>query len=185
MPDYNSIHTGAEIDAAVTAVQGGTGAWVPIQTQTVAVPVTAIDFTETLDNTYKEYALIFNCETDVDTAIRMQYYDNGTLVTSSSYSFRRSQNTVNFSSTSLNNIFLVGVNSSTHRCTLHIDGDARRQAAGISSAREASGSGIINLNVFGGSLNNNYTPTDINGLRVFPVSGNITAGTFTLYGVKN
>jgi hypothetical protein len=188
--DTNTIATKAYVDAA-----GGSG-WVPLQTQTVTTAVSSVDFTG-IDGTYKTYAIKINSVfLSVSGSLNLQTsnnngssYDSG----ASDYSY-----VINSENTSANSAARVGsetlinlhrqffstLSTNSLNGILYLYDPANTTyftAVSGMFAYEASSSGLHN-DVLAGLRK---SAGAVNAIRFFPSSGNITAGTFTLYGLKD
>lgn len=174
----------------------GGGGWVPIQTQTVSSAVASVDFTSGIDSTYKAYALVATGVKPSNDSVSLYIrVGNGSFDAGASdygYNTQRARE----------GLTTIAVSSSASASAINLSAsEAHGNAAGEN----------VNINMyFGdwsdtnsfktlfGSLHGTNTGSDgiqvdflgfrsavgaLDRLQFYYDAGNITAGTFTLYGL--
>lgn len=191
MADYNSIHTGAEIDAVVSGAS-----LIKIQTQTVSTAVSSVDFTTGIDSTYSRYIIVAdNVLNSAGGNLELEVSDDGgTSYKSSNYKYHSSRtdsgaSTYNGQNSNTAASFLItsGTTSAVAAArgfTIHI-----HDPSNAATYTGISGLGVSNdtsLNAqFINVVGHHQEAIAINALRFSLSTGNFTAGTFTLYGIKS
>jgi len=196
------IETDGSGNLSFATVSGGTGDLVLLETQTASASST-IDFTSNIDSTYKNY--LFALIDMVPATDQVQFHmrvstDGGSSWKSGSsdYTYRSearddSNSTANWGSTGENKIRILG-----HTGGFRI-GNAAGEGISIDNLFMPNPAGtsidqaflidtvysLDNGEVARSSGHGRYQATTaVNGIRFFMSSGNISSGTFKLYGVK-
>ena len=162
----------------------GGGAWNLVSTTTVTSAVTSVDFTSI--GSYDRYVLKWDCTMDGAQLPLVQIYDNGTLVTSSDYSFIRSR----LSSSSSFQTTYSGVISTTGLVkqigTFEISATESRlpyylEVGGFTSTGDTGETMFTS-----GGMKSTYSLTALSGLRFKTTSTAdvILTGRFSLYGLS-
>ena len=166
-----------------SAIGGGGGAWNLISTTTVTSSVSTVDFTSI--GTYKRYVLKWDCSMNATAVVKIQIYDNGTLVTSSDYVMLRGAfaSYLAVQTTFSGIITSAGVDKQIGQ--LEISAVEPRlpfkmEVGGI------VGTGDTGERTFtAGALKSTYSLTSFTGLRFGTTGGNnIDTGRFALYGLS-
>lgn len=178
--------TKAYVDAQTTS------GWIPLQTQTVSSPVASVDFTSGIDGTYNTYVVVFTGgRVSVDNSpIYIRLGNGGSFDSGASdyeflsYAIEVSSNSAaNSANSSFINLgFAVGnaTGEFFEGEILLFDPSNTGQHTNLSFKQtviQASGAGGIS---FGFGRRKEAAAHD--RIQFFPASGNITAGTFTIYG---
>ena len=180
--------------------QAGGGAWVKLQTQTASSSA-SISFTSTyITSTYENYAVIMSNIVPATNAVGLNMTvstNNGSSYLSSGYNANAgfcSSSSGNINSTNSTSAFpLVETGSNPLKNTAGIglsgtlyltnwtSGTTYPQVSGSGQYLESS-AGVIVIGLWGG-----YGPTTsaINNIKFAMSSGNISTGTFTLYGITS
>jgi hypothetical protein len=166
------------------ASSGGGGAMVFISKTTVSSSVSSVAFTSI--SGYTRYVLKWEAAFNGAQIPKIQLYDNGTLVTSSSYA--------------LNRVTLGAASSfaTTYSGVIGVAGIQRQQGTielSLSESRplldlKYSGTDSLTSNTLNqyssiGTLVNSYSITGINGINFTMTGGTIDSGIFSLYGIKD
>tara|TARA_R110002020_G_scaffold154506_1_gene334356 strand:+ start:1911 stop:2771 length:861 start_codon:yes stop_codon:yes gene_type:complete len=162
---------------------GGGGSWNLIGTTTVSSAVASVDFTSI--GSYNRYVLLWDCEMDGAKLSKIQIYDNGSLLTSSNYSFRRTQlsTSSSFSDNSSGWFPVVGMVSQIGRFEISVAAP-RATIYMVQSGFTGTNNACETMFVSGG-MKSTYSITDITGFRFTTTSGTaeIESGRFSLYGI--
>lgn len=170
------------------------GALVFISSQTVTTAVASVDFTSGIDTTYEDYQIIFEGITPSanDAYFRLFLYQSSAF--STSYAF--SGSAVNLSGGYFNNtddnLTRIGVNAPTLIDTSvtwggnfllqNVNSATARKPLLIGHAAAMSNNGnYLSAQYLAGTSN---TAAVVRGFRMAFSVGNVTAGTFRLYGIK-
>ncbi len=162
---------------------GGGGSWNLISTTTVSSAVANVDFTSI--GSYNRYVLLWDCTLASAQLTKMQIYDNGSLVTSSDYSFLRSRMTDGgaFATTSSGIFVTDGMTSQIGKFEISV--------AAPRATFEMIQGGILGTSNSGqtmfthGGMKSTYSITDVDGIRFTTTAGTavINSGRFSLYGL--
>lgn len=176
------------------------GGWVPLQTQTVTTAVSSVDFTSGIDSTYKAYVIIvdnLNVATDgADIWVRTST-NAGVSWDSGSGNYGYAMNEIEISGS----VATSNTNGSSSDTKMVLNNGPQGTATGESMSFKiiisdpASTSDYTKI-YFQGVYVDNFTElnafygsgarlatADVDAIQFLASSGNITAGTFTLYGL--
>jgi hypothetical protein len=195
-----SIATTAFVTAAVAAAGGGatSGARVLIQTQVVSVSSTNVDFKTGIDSTYDEYELhFFGVLHSVDGALCVRIsQDGGTTFKAGATDYIWGGSFISFSGPSsaftgcgASAISFAQLTANHFAGTQGAYGIATFFTPSISGMRKPwlvksySNNSTSGASALDGFLQYHGDANPFNGFRLFNINGNITAGTFKLYGI--
>jgi hypothetical protein len=180
---FLSAQSGAAGGLTWAAVSGGGGAWNLISTTTVTSTVSTVDFTSI--GSYNKYVLKWDCTMNATAIVKIQIYDNGTLVTSSDYVMLRGAFASYLAVQTTFSGILTSAGLNKQIGQLEISAVEPRlpfkmETAGI------SGTGDNGERTFtAGALKSTYSLTSFTGLRFGTTgSNNIDTGRFSLYGLS-
>lgn len=183
-----------------SAIQGveGRGRLVLLSSQIVSSAVASVDFTSGIDATYDEYEIhVIGFQPSVNAWLALRFsQDNGATFKAGGtdygyvyFGFQGSNATSNFGSNGsgmifigANDIFVGAEYSGGYRIILY-----RPSSTTLQKNVSWTGSGNGSTAFWSGAGGGAYLPNTnaVNALRFFPsVAGNITAGIFSLYGIK-
>jgi len=180
--------------SAPTWQDAGGGAWNLLSTVT-ASGASTVDFTSDIDSTYRTY-VITGSEVigSVDgQRLRLRFYVNGTINTSSHYWCMMQLNRRNSSTIESNDPALSyaniseggdGIGRGLNMVKITIDNPSASKSR-YRATVEVSGNKEADMNTRIGILgmDNTSAYTNVDGVRLYPDSGTIT-GTFKLYGIN-
>lgn len=175
---------------------GGGGAWNLIQTQTVSSAVASVDFTTNIDSTYDNYIVVgHNIVGDTDNDFLLMRVRSGGSFQTSSYRDHLHRSTSGSAT-------YVGSASNGRAYILLNDGNGT--TGGENSSIQLVIGNPSNTTYYspiygfgchidqgGAAVNNSLGAAwtggvgAIDGLRFYFITGNVAAGTFSLYGVSN
>ena len=195
-PGYGTngqVLTSAGSAAAPTWTTPATSALVFISSQTVSTAVASVDFTAGISSTYDDYKIIFENITQSSAAATIQFflYQSGSFSTSYSYintAARTGGTYLSDDQTSATSITISSPASATTSTTWR--GNLLLQNVNVATARSPSLMGTVaaignaanqlSLQQIAGASN---TAAVVTGFRVSFTAGNISTGTFRLYGI--
>jgi hypothetical protein len=199
LESYNPLGT-VQLPTSMVPPPVDVGAMVFLKAMEVTTSTSALDFTYAFDSTYDDYVLRirdFYFTAANSEYIGMQFFINGSLVVSSTYSYLSSS--LNTASTaglsgSSNSSFLIS-GSNFLSGTSAFSGDINLVNAGSTTTSKGyfgfgaatnrlASSATNNNTVFNGTLPNSTSP--LTGLRFFFANNNspIIGGKFALYGIR-
>jgi len=161
----------------------GGGALNLINTTTVTSSVTSVDFTSI--GSYDRYVLKWDATMDGAKVPNIQIYDNGTLLTSSNYSFLRSKmvsGSASYQTTYTGVIATSGL--VTQIGTFEIAGTEPRLPYHLVVGGFTGTSDTAETMFTSGGMKSTYSVTSLTGLRFTLTSGAILTGRFSLYGLS-
>lgn len=167
-----------------SAVGGGGGSWNLISTTTVSSAAASVDFTSI--GSYNRYVLLWDCTLASAQLTKMQIYDNGSLVTSSDYSFQRSRMSGGGSAFATTSSGFFGTNGMVSQI-----GRFEISVAAPRATMEMMYGGLLdtgdscNTMFVHGGMKSTYSITDVDGIRFTTTAGTavINTGRFSLYGL--
>jgi hypothetical protein len=166
-----------------TAVGGGGGAMEFISKTTVSSNVSSVAFTGL--SGYNTYKLIFTCESTHVTFVRCQIYDSGSLVTADgAYDYRLDYDSSATTGNSQTHwaIYRGGAGSFFGEL-IFMEGTNKVNMRGHTGGLQGSNVGLTD--VAAGTDPTVDSISSFTGIKLYPDSGNITSGTFSLYGIKD
>ena len=183
-----------------TTVLAGNGSWVTpsagalvfISSQTVSSAVASVDFTSGISSTYDDYVVYFADVTPANNNVnmRLRLYKSGSFqATGYSTSSASFKTTAGLNSTDTGTYIYMGDSTVSNTisvisgtCTfLNINSTLGNRATAVGQLFfNAASSSAQSTTIFGGSQN---TAAATTGFQFFFSSGNVTSGTFRLYGV--
>lgn len=182
---------------------GGGGGWVPIQTQTVSSAVSSVDFTSGIDGTYKAYAVKvtgLKTSSDGDTVYLRTSSNTGSSFDSGATDYSASlfgakagdtamtvQGSTGTSQVALGTASRLGnASNESFNCIIYLEDPSN-------SSLDTAFNGLSSFSDFSGGSASPIWDCEFSGKRLSTAivdairfklgSGNITAGTFTLYGL--
>ena len=163
----------------------GGGALNLISTTTVTSAVTSVDFTSI--GSYDRYVLKWDCTMSAAQIPNIQIYDNGTLVTSSNYSFLRSKMSGGSASyqTQFNGV-LVTNGLVKQIGTFEISATEPRLPYYLELGGFTGTNDTAETMFTSGGMKSTYSVTGLTGLRLTTTSATavILTGRFSLYGLS-
>ena len=205
----NTLPAGAFADDAITSdkinlantfaftgtVTGTPNNLVKIAQQVISSNIIEFEFQSSISDTYTRYLLTgTGVRKDVSNAIRLQYMSGSSVLNATQYDFAygvgmRSRSSTTWSNRDSNVQYIQiaeGCGTQTASIACYIDTTGRTSGAAyvptygtVTHWKDNSNGQVITnqTGIYFGS-------TTIDGIKVFCQSDNFTAGTFTLYGVK-
>lgn len=162
----------------------GGGAWNLISTTTVTSAVTSVDFTSI--GSYDRYVLKWDCTMDGSQLTRIRIYDNGSLLTSSNYSFIRTgfSGLTSSQTTSTGVIGTAGLQ--TQIGTFEISATEARAPYRLEVGGFGTTSDTGETTIASGGMKSTYTFTSLTGLSLTTTAATavILTGRFSLYGLS-
>lgn len=177
---------------------GGGGAWEVISSQVVSTPVASVDFTSGIDGTYDNYVIeITGAVNDIDNrtvSVRLSNDGGISFITGTAYKTHLSTSitasaTVSASNNNAGSSFTIAssVGNDAGECYAALVNLFNTQSSSVNTSFSSQGCAADPAgNGRSASAFGLHDSTEVhNAFRVLPSTGNITAGTFTLYGIKN
>jgi hypothetical protein len=162
----------------------GGGAWNLINTTTVTSAVTSVDFTSI--GSYDSYVLKWDCTMDGSQIVRIRFYDNGTLITSSDYAFLRTGLSGLTSAQTISTGVIGTAGMHTQIGTFEISPtEARVPYRSVVSGLTAQSANTGETTITSGGMKSTYTFTSLTGLSLTTTAATavILTGRFSLYGL--
>ena len=154
---------------------GGSGGAIElISTTTVSGTPSTIDITSGFSSTYDNYFIYADDVTlPSSNSFNMRVYKSASLLTSADYSYTTRTGSSQFSQTSFE---IAYYDSSAGSAGFRVE------IVNVNSSAFAISSNSLFRAVINGY---NYSGSgSVTGVRIYPASGNFTAGSFRLYGIK-
>lgn len=179
--DISATSGSLTIDGA--AVGGGGGAWNLLATTTVTSAVTSVEFTDI--GNFNRYALKWDCVMDGAQIPRVRIYDNGTLVTSSSYAMLRKNVDSNASTQTTSSGWLGAVGLVSQIGHFEISTAHPRATVDMAYGGFTGTTNTANYLITTGGMVSGYSITGISGFSFITTAETsvILSGRFSLYGL--
>lgn len=162
-------------DAVNALVSGG---WVPLETIEVTSTVSSVEFTTGITDLYNNYVIVCNNYTGTLTSQVTRLKTSGTAIANGYRTISRISTVV--ASTSGNQISATLGLYSNNFIAYYLN----LRSSGIKSIISES-NGAFSSTMYSYNYTNTLISTDIiDGIQIFPNTGSITSGTFTLYGLS-
>ena len=164
------------------AAAGG-GAWSLISTQTVSSAVATVDFTSI--GSYNRYALKWDCIFTAANIAKIKFYDNGTLLSSSDYSFVRSKLSSFSSYPTTSSGFFGTTGMLTSIGNFEVSSAAARWPVFMTDVGFVGASNTAETMFVSGGLKSTYSETSLTGIQFTTTAATavISSGRFSLYGI--
>jgi hypothetical protein len=169
--------------AAAAAAAGG-GAMEFISKATISSAVSSILIT--LPTTYTTWKLVFNVTLSGGSKVGFKVKDNGSIYSSATYHWRVVNNGA---SSNYNYQQRINISSTTYNKTKHfgeilINNETEFKTFSLCNSIDTTSSSNMDVQTGGGRFYN-HTLTSLEAIEFSPEANNISAGTFSLYGIKD
>lgn len=161
------------------------GAWSLISTQTVSSAVATVDFTSI--GSYNRYVLNWDCIMAPSANLaKIKFYDNGTLLSSSNYTFVRSKLSSFSSYPTTSTGFFGPTGLVTEIGSFEVSSALARWPSFMTTVGFVSTAGAAETMFTSGGLSSTYSETSLTGLQFTTTAATavISSGRVSLYGIN-
>jgi hypothetical protein len=196
-PEEISVGTGLSLSGGSLSASGG-GAWVFLSSVTASNSAT-VDIETTFDSTYDNYVIVANniiLATD-NTTMLCRLKIGGSYIDSSTYTYHVSGQTSATTNYSGSVAAVAAPTTQIRICAFAGNDSGETTSFNMHISSPSSTSVSKDVMFYGKSINasgevilitgagRNSGTAALTGVRIYAGSGNITSGTFRLYGIKN